>query len=75
MTKWPLARKGAAPMSFEDLPIKKPAGVTLGEALDLLSVAELEHRVRQLEEEIARVKAAIQSKQASKNAADAFFRS
>jgi len=62
-------------MSFEDPPIRKPAGVTLGEPLDLLSVAELEHRVGQLELEIARVKAAIRSKQASKNAADAFFRS
>ena len=61
-------------MSFEDLP-KKPAGVMLGENLDLLSVAELEHRVGQLEAEILRVKAAIQSKQASKNAADMFFRS
>ena len=61
-------------MSFEDLP-KKPAGVMLGENLDLLSVAELEHRVGQLELEILRVKAAIQAKQASKNAADAFFRS
>ena len=61
-------------MSFEDLP-KKPAGVVLGENLDLLSVSELEHRVQQLEQEILRVKAAIQSKQASKNAADAFFRS
>ena len=61
-------------MSFEDLP-KKPAAVTLGESLDLLSVAELEHRVTELEQEIARVKQAIQTKRASKNAADAFFRS
>ena len=61
-------------MSFEDLP-KKPAGTMLGENLDLLSVAELEHRVRELEQEILRVKAAITSKQASKSAADAFFRS
>lgn len=61
-------------MSFEDLP-KRPAGVMLGETLDLLSVAELEHRVSQLEAEILRVKAAISAKQASKNAADAFFRS
>jgi uncharacterized small protein (DUF1192 family) len=61
-------------MSFEDLP-KKPSGVMLGENLDLLSVAELEQRVRDLESEIARVKAMIASKQASKNAADAFFRS
>lgn len=61
-------------MSFEDLP-KKPAGVMLGEALDLLSVSELEQRVAALEAEIVRVKAAISAKQASKNAADAFFRS
>lgn len=61
-------------MSFEDLP-KKPAGVMLGENLDLLSVSELEQRVDDLEQEIRRVKAAITSKQASKNAADAFFRS
>ncbi len=61
-------------MSFEDLP-RKPTGVTLGENLDLLSVAELEHRVLALEAEIQRVKAMIASKQASKSAADAFFRS
>lgn len=61
-------------MSFEDLP-RKPAGIVLGENLDLLSVSELEHRVLALEQEIQRVKAAIHSKQASKNAADAFFRS
>lgn len=61
-------------MSFEDLP-RKPAGVTLGENLDLLSVAELEQRVAALETEIQRVKAMIAAKQASKSAADAFFRS
>ena len=61
-------------MSFEDLPTK-PAGIVLGENLDLLSVSELEHRVEALESEIQRVKAAISAKQASKNAADAFFRS
>ena len=61
-------------MSFEDLP-KKPAGVTLGENLDLLSVSELEQRVTELESEIRRVKAAINSKRASKSAADSFFRS
>lgn len=61
-------------MSFEDLP-KKPSGILLGENLDLLSVSELEQRIHELEAEILRVKAAIQSKQASKSAADAFFRS
>lgn len=61
-------------MSFEDLP-KKPPAITVGEALDLLSVSELEQRVQDLESEIARIKATIQSKRASKNAADAFFKS
>jgi uncharacterized small protein (DUF1192 family) len=60
-------------MDLDDLP-KKPAPVTLGENLDLLSVAELEHRVQALESEIDRVKAVIASKQASKTAADAFFK-
>lgn len=62
-------------MSFEDLPQKKSAAITVGEPLDLLSVAELEHRVAELGQEIERVKAAILAKRASKNAADAFFRS
>lgn len=61
-------------MSFEDLP-KKPAGIVIGENLDLLSVSELEQRVQALEAEIERVKTAAQSKRASKSAADAFFRS
>lgn len=61
-------------MTFEDPP-KKPAAITVGEALDLLSVSELEQRVQSLESEIERTRAAIQSKIASKSAADAFFRS
>ena len=61
-------------MSFEDLP-RKPAGVTLGENLDLLSLSELEQRIALLEAEVSRVKAVIVSKQASKSVADAFFRS
>ena len=60
-------------MSFEDLPIKKP-GIVVGENLDLLSVSELEQRVQDLESEIVRTKSAIAAKQASKSAADAFFR-
>lgn len=60
-------------MSFEDLPIKKP-GIVVGENLDLLSVSELEQRVQALDSEIVRTKSAIAAKQASKSAADAFFR-
>jgi len=60
-------------MDPEDLPKPKPV-ITVGQNLDLMSVAELEQRVEDLESEIVRVKAAIASKRASKNAADAFFR-
>ena len=42
-------------MTFEDLP-KKPAAITVGEALDLLSVSELEQRVQSLESEIERTR-------------------
>jgi len=61
-------------MDPEDLPKKKP-DIVVGENLELMSVAELEHRVQALESEIGRVKGLIASKQASKSAADAFFRS
>ena len=61
-------------MDPDDLPKPKPTAIA-GENLDLQSVAELEHRVEALESEIARVKAAIASKRASKSAVDAFFRS
>jgi uncharacterized small protein (DUF1192 family) len=60
-------------MSFDDLPKKTPA-ISVGEPLDLLSVSELEQRVQALESEIERTRVAIQSKRASKSAADAFFR-
>jgi uncharacterized small protein (DUF1192 family) len=61
-------------MEAEDLPKKKPQ-IILGEPLDQLSIAELTQRIEALESEIGRVKAAIVSKQASRNAADAFFKS
>jgi len=61
-------------MEPEDLP-KKPAGITIGENLELMSVAELEQRIQSLESEIVRTRSAIASKRASKSAADAFFRS
>ena len=61
-------------MSFEDLTPKKTPAIVVGEPLDLLSVAELEQRVQALEAEIARVRAAIVSKRASRDAADSFFR-
>jgi uncharacterized small protein (DUF1192 family) len=56
-------------------PAKKKPEIVIGENLDLMSVAELEQRIQALQSEIARVQGVIASKQASKSAADAFFRS
>ena len=46
----------------------------LGEDLSLLSVGELRERVEALQAEIARLEGAISSKEASKTAADTFFK-
>ena len=61
-------------MELDDLPKKKP-DLVIGENLDAISVAELEQRIHALESEIQRVRAEIGRKLASRNAADAFFRS
>jgi uncharacterized small protein (DUF1192 family) len=46
----------------------------LGEDLALLSVEELKERVLALKAEIERLEAAVRSKQATRSAADTFFR-
>jgi uncharacterized small protein (DUF1192 family) len=46
----------------------------LGEDLSLLSVAELRERVEALKAEIGRLEAAIGSKEATRSAADNFFK-
>ena len=58
---------------FDD-EVKKPKGHEVGMVLDAMSVEELTDRIGMLEREIARLKAAIDSKQKSKSAADAFFK-
>lgn len=60
-------------MDEEALRPKKKAH-ELGEDLALLSVGELRERVEALQAEIARLEAAISSKEASKTAADTFFK-
>ncbi len=60
-------------MDIEDLP-KKPSAMVIGENLDAISVAELEQRIVLLDSEIARIRAEIVKKQASKAAAATFFR-
>ena len=59
---------------FDDEAVKKPRGHEVGMILDAMSVEELNDRISMLEGEIARLKAAIDSKVKSKSAADAFFK-
>jgi uncharacterized small protein (DUF1192 family) len=46
----------------------------IGQDLALLSIEELEERIAFLNEEIARLKASIASKQTSRGLADSFFK-
>lgn len=57
----------------DDKPKKKVAH-EIGQDLTLLSVGELTERVALLKAEIARLEANMASKQASKSAADLFFK-
>jgi uncharacterized small protein (DUF1192 family) len=59
---------------FDDDEVKKPKGHEVGMILDAMSVEELTDRIAMLEDEIARLRAAIDSKRKSKSAADAFFK-
>ena len=59
---------------FDDDEVKKPKGHEVGMVLDAMSVEELTDRIALLEGEIARLRAAIDSKRKSKSAADAFFK-
>jgi uncharacterized small protein (DUF1192 family) len=60
-------------MDPEDLPRKPATDMVIGQDLDAISVAELEHRIKLLDSEIARIRAEIAKKQQSRSAADAFF--
>jgi uncharacterized small protein (DUF1192 family) len=64
-------------MDFDDLPTKKSTPVDDLEKEDLstYSVDQLEDRAERLAAEIERTKEDIKGKQASKLAADAFFKS
>ncbi|HEY7302046.1 MAG TPA: DUF1192 domain-containing protein [Xanthobacteraceae bacterium] len=61
------------PDDDDDRPKKKIVH-EIGQDLALLSVKELGERIALLKEEIARLEAAIASKQASRTVADQFFR-
>ena len=56
-------------------PPQKKLAHEIGEPLDTISVEELRERMGLLEAEIARLSAAAAAKEASKRAADSFFKS
>jgi uncharacterized small protein (DUF1192 family) len=61
-------------MDWDDLKPKAPKGVTLGESLESLSVAELEARITALQQEIERVRVELAAKKAHEAAAAAIFK-
>ncbi len=62
-------------MDLDDLePRKKLPEIVLGQDISTLSAHELEKRIARLEEEIARYKQAIQQREATKSAAESFFK-
>ena len=62
-------------MDLDDLqPPKKLPEIVLGEDIGALSAFELEQRIARLQEEIARCRAAISSRHATKSAAEGFFK-
>jgi len=64
-------------MDLDDLmPAKKPGGgAAIGENLSALSVAELEHRIKDLEAEIDRVRLELDKKRQHEAAARSLFKS
>lgn len=64
-------------MDFDDLPTKKETPLTAVEREDLstISAEELALRVQRLEAEIGRTQKEIEAKKASRDAANAFFKS
>lgn len=55
-------------------PRQAPTTHEIGQTIDTLSVHELEERIELLKAEIARLEAAIKARQATKDAASAFFK-
>jgi uncharacterized small protein (DUF1192 family) len=62
------------PSEDDDRPRKKISH-EIGQDLSLLSVAELDERIALLTSEIERLKAAVAKRNASKDAANSFFKS
>ena len=62
------------PLTDEEERPKKKLAHEIGQDLALLSVEELRERIGLLKDEIARLEAAMASKQASRSTADQFFK-
>lgn len=62
-----------ATLEEDDRPKRKPVH-EMGQDLALLSVEELNDRISLLNDEIARLRAALEKKRASRSVADQFFR-
>ncbi len=62
------------PAIDEDERPRKKISHEIGQDLTLLSVAELNERINLMREEITRLEADIARKQATRSAADAFFK-
>jgi uncharacterized small protein (DUF1192 family) len=69
----PERRRAMPAMDDDDRP-KKKITHEIGQDLALLSIKELQERIALLNEEIARLQAAIASKQGSRSVADQFFK-
>lgn len=61
-------------MRDDDERVRRPISHEIGQPLETLSVAELDHRIALLASEIRRLEAAREAKQAALGAADAFFK-
>lgn len=62
-------------MDIEELEPRKRKTFEIGEDLSARSVEELKELAQSLREEIDRIEKALESKQSSRQAADAFFKS
>ena len=61
-------------MDWDDITHKKKLEIVVGDDLSNISVAELHERVDALTDEITRIRAEIQAKKSTKNAADDIFK-
>ncbi|MGY6707658.1 MAG: DUF1192 domain-containing protein [Rhizobiaceae bacterium] len=58
---------------FDDEPVKRAAIHEIGQDLSLLSVSELNERIGALKAEISRLEAELETKDATRNSAEALF--